>query len=522
MTLHGHNGSAGHGDCCAEGCCGPSHRFAPSRRDFMAASGIALSAVAMTGLSWQSARAADLELAPAPARKPLVIKPVLCYETPVRREQTSWRSWGGIETQQQAQEEVARIKSELDALAGKADFPMTVLPVAAVRNPAEFEKIQDTANADTIILYPAGGPQTTFDAAVKTGKNVVFFIRHRSGPVYLYYEIISPRYLHQHTDAVATRGVDNGDVVVDSMNELQWRLRSLCGLKNALNTKVVCIGGPDGWAHSQTAPALAREKWKLDLQTVSYEELKPLLAAALADDAAVKLARKRTDDYLKDPTVKLETRREYLENAFIVDGVFRALMARAGTNAITINHCMGAIMPISRTTACMALSTLNDAGFQAYCESDFVVIPSGLLLVNISGRPNFLNDPTYPHDGIITLAHCTAPRRLDGRNLEPARILTHFESDYGASPKVEMRKGQILTNIIPDFQSRRYVGLRGEVVECPFLPICRSQIEMAYKVPDEKVALNMPGFHWMTVYGDYLREAGYALKKIGIGWEMLG
>ncbi|MCK7524027.1 MAG: hypothetical protein MZV64_43570 [Ignavibacteriales bacterium] len=27
----------------------------------------------------------------------------------------------------------------------------------------------------------------------------------------------------------------------------------------------------------------------------------------------------------------------------------------------------------------------------------------------------FLNDPTYPHDGIITLAHCTAPRKMDGR-----------------------------------------------------------------------------------------------------------
>ena len=32
----------------------------------------------------------------------------------------------------------------------------------------------------------------------------------------------------------------------------------------------------------------------------------------------------------------------------------------------------------------------------------------------------------------------------------------------------------------------------------------------------------MPGFHWMLVYGDYLREAGYALKKIPIKWDCLG
>lgn len=32
----------------------------------------------------------------------------------------------------------------------------------------------------------------------------------------------------------------------------------------------------------------------------------------------------------------------------------------------------------------------------------------------------------------------------------------------------------------------------------------------------------MPGFHGMTVYGDWLRETGYALKKIPIAWECLG
>jgi hypothetical protein len=27
----------------------------------------------------------------------------------------------------------------------------------------------------------------------------------------------------------------------------------------------------------------------------------------------------------------------------------------------------------------------------------------------------------------------------------------------------------------------------------------------------------MRGFHWMTSYGGYLRETGYALKKLGVG-----
>jgi hypothetical protein len=28
----------------------------------------------------------------------------------------------------------------------------------------------------------------------------------------------------------------------------------------------------------------------------------------------------------------------------------------------------------------------------------------------------------------------------------------------------------------------------------------------------------MRGFHWMTAYGDWSREVGYALRKAGVGW----
>ena len=79
-----------------------------------------------------------------------------------------------------------------------------------------------------------------------------------------------------------------------------------------------------------------------------------------------------------------------------------------------------------------------------------------------------------------------------------------------------------LTNIIPDFKAERWSGFLGEIVDAPFLPICRSQIDVAYKFPDARLAENMPGFHWMTGYGDYSKELGYALKQVGIEWEFLG
>jgi hypothetical protein len=494
-----------------------------SRRKFIkVAGGSALSVAALSGLSWAALANTNYEEHPGLIRRALAVKPILVYSTPEYRHQHSWRHWGGIQTEQDASEEISRITGELDKLGSTADFPVKFLPVSGIKAPGDLAIPGDLASADVFLVYAAGGWMDTFDALHKMNKDMIFFCRHQSGPVYLWYEIISPRYLRQHTDKLTVTGVDEEDVVIDSQDEILWRLRALCGLKNTLDTGIVAIGGPGAWSQPKgVVPGLVGEKFRFNIQTLSYDELGDLIVDAREDKAAVKRAGKRAEEYLGDSGVSLETKQNYVENCFLLDEVFRKVMNNAGCRAITINGCMGTIMPLAETSACLTLSLLNDAGYLAFCESDFVVIPAGILLANISGRPVFLNDPTYPHDGIITLAHCTAPRRMDGVNKEPARILTHFESDYGAAPKVEMHKGQVLTNIIPDFQVSHYLGLKGTIVDHPFMDICRSQIDIRFDMDSHLLAKRMPGFHWMTGYGDYLKETGYALKRIGIEFELL-
>jgi len=495
-----------------------------SRRGFLqGVSGAGALGAALSGLTWSAvATAAQAGGSAGPERRALVVKPILVYEIPTRRPQTSWRSWGGIATADQAEQELGRIQGELSELKARADFPVEFLKPVSIRSLNDLSKVSDLDQAQAFIVYAAGGPMEVFESLNKRGKSVILFCRHKSGPVYLWYEIISPRYLRQHTDALKVQGIDDGDVIVDSQDEILWRLRALCGLQSTLGTRILCIGGPDAWAQPRdVVPNLVREVWKFDMQTVSYDELGKLIKAARADNAAVSRTKERAKDYMKGRGVKLETKPEFVENAFLLEEVFLGLMKKADCQAITVNACMGTIMPLAETSACLTLSLLNDSRYLAFCESDFVVIPSGVLLANISGNPVFLNDPTYPHDGIITLAHCTAPRKMNGKDLEPVRILTHFESDYGAAPKVEMGKGQVVTNIIPDFLIKRWVGLRGEIIDAPFMPICRSQIDIRFACDSLLLAERMPGFHWMTSYGDYLKEIGYACKKLGIQWEDL-
>jgi len=509
--------------CCPSQDIPDSHSDYMSRRKFIkVAGGSTLSVAALSGLSWSAIAGTNLVEQTGIIRQSLLVKPILVYSTPEHRHQSSWRSWGGIQTEKDADEEITRIKGELGNLKSTADFPLTFLPVTGIKGSEDIGKISDLESADVFLIYAAGGWMDTFDDLHKMNKEMIFFCRHKSGPVYLWYEIISPRYLRKHTDRLAVSGVDEQDVVIDSQDEILWRLRALCGLKNTLNTGIIAIGGAGAWAQPQgVVPDLVEKKFRFRIQSLSYDELGKLISEARKDKSAISRAEKRATEYLGENGITLETKRAYVDNCFLLEEVLRKIMDSAGSRAITINGCMGTIMPLAETSACLTLSLLNDAGYLSFCESDFVVIPAGVLLANISGKPVFLNDPTYPHDGIITLAHCTAPRRMDGRNREPARILTHFESDYGAAPKVEMHTGQIVTNIIPDFQVSQYVGLKGTIIDHPFMDICRSQIDISFDVDSNILAKRMPGFHWMTGYGDYLRETGYALKRLGIEWEQL-
>ncbi len=513
------DGRAHEGQVCH--CCPDSHwhdDLSVSRRGFLTTATVG--GVVLGGLSWATlAGAAEPELPMPKKRESLNVLPILVWNQARRAPMRSWRSWGGIETAEQAAQEAGRITKELAGIAKASDFPVEFAAVASVNNIKQMVNAPQVQKADVIIVYGAGG---AINGCQSFGKDVIVFQRHRSGPVYLQYEIVSPRFIRQHTDEAKLDNVTFDDIVTDSLDELTWRLRSLCGLKNTRGTKILCIGGAGGWAQPRgVVPDLVKKVWDFDLQTVTYEDLGRLIKEARADSNAVSLAKKRADTYLGRPGTSLETKRQFVDNCFLLDQVFRGLMKKADCQAITIQGCMATIMPIAQTAACLTLSTLNDDGYLAFCESDFVVIPSGVLLANISGNPVFLNDPTYPHDGVITLAHCTGPRKMDGKTLEDARIVTHFESDYGAAPKVEMSKGQVLTVLAPDFKSERWMGLRGKIVDAPFLPICRDQIDVAYDVPDQLVAQRMPGFHWMVGYGDYTKEIGYALRRVGIQWDKL-
>ncbi len=512
------------GGHCGCSCCSAAHTYTGTfgllnRRDFIFRVGTAGAGMGL-GMASLDLLAADPTLdlpsrGPLPAR-PLKVQPVLTYAVPQRREGTSWRGWGGIQTEAQAGEEMNRITAELEAARAKAGFPMEILPIVSVRT--RDQAVAAAKNpCDVRIVYAAGGGTDMLEAAIQPDKWNIMFLRHDPGPVYLWYEIAHPWFMRKSTDEYMAKGLALDDIVVDSQDAILARLRGLHGLHNTLGKRIVAIGGAGGWGvGGRKAPEISRTLWKLDIVDCPYKELEPRLKSALGDAGMMKRCQAAAARYLKGARVSLHTKREFIDNAFVLNEVMKDVMDEAKTDAITVNNCMGTIMGVSRTTACLPLSMLNDDGYLAFCESDFVVIPSGILLHYISGLPVFLNDPTTPHENIVTLAHCTAPRKMDGKRAERVKIMTHFESDYGAAPKVEMRLGQVCTNLVPDFACQNWVGFEGKIAGNPFLDICRSQIEMKVTGDNSTLLRDMRGFHWMMSYGNHLKETGYALGKLGV------
>jgi L-fucose isomerase-like protein len=497
-----------------------------SRRGFLGGLG------AVTALGSLSAAAGSAEKTtgagrivpgrPLPKGRALRVQPVLMYNLDGRQEKTSWRSYGGLCTEADVAAEIDRIQGELEKLVTKAEFPIEIRPLVRVRNESEAQKAAAT-DADGIVLYAASGGTNMVNAVAASKAPMIMFIRHKSGPFYLWYEIAHWRFLRQNGDTFAVSNADMQDIVVDDYGELLWRLRALYGLVNAKGTKVLAIGGLVAYSEPAQAngPIHAKEVWGYQIESITEAQFAERLAKARNDPQVMENATRRAEELLATPNVTLQTDRKFVVNSCLALAVCEQLMTETGASNFGFARCMGRpVIGMLDTPPCLVLSLANDAGYTAYCHTDLSHTFPGVLMRWIAGRPTFVCNSHFPHDGLFTVAHCAAPRKMNGKDYEPAVLMTHYESDYGAACRVEYPKGQTVTVVIPNLRCTKWQGFRGTIVESPSFPACRSQMEIAIDGDWRRLAAEMEGFHTQIIYGDYLREIGYALKTLGkLEWQ---
>ena len=495
-----------------------------NRRRFLKCVG---GAAALGGVTWvalsraHAASAAPVASTPLPAGAPLRVQPVLVYHLDQKQDRTSWRSYGGLKTREDVEREIGRINGELKELTSRSEFPLDWLPLATVTSDTEAQTVAG-ANSDAFVVFGASGAQQWLERLAASKKPNILFVRHKSGPVYLWYEIAHWRLLRKSEDIKTDPNLDYDDVVVDDYDDVRWRLRALYGVKNARGTTMLAIGGLSAYSRpgQESGPAKAREAWDYKIKNLGYDELKDRLAKARADSSVLAEAQRQTDMLLSTPNVTLETDRKFVTNTYLALGVIKELMSEAGATNLGVADCMTGLIPIFDTPPCLALAELNDAGFTAFCHTDLTHTMPGVLMRWISGKPSFVCNSNFPHHGLLTLAHCAAPRKMNGRDLEPTRLMTHYESDYGAATKVQYRKGQVITCIVPNLRCTKWFAFRGRILDSPSFDMCRSQMDIEIDGDWRALTREMEGFHTIVTYGDYLREAGYAARKAGaVEWK---
>lgn len=451
--------------------------------------------------------------------KPLRVQPILLYATPQRQPERSWRSWGGILTEEAANKEIERITRELKAMAEKAEFPMQIFSPEKAKTEEEARRVLNS-EADITIVYAAAGSGSLLATCCPKDGSGIIFVRHRSGPIYYWYEALSVKYLQTDKNSSETRlgktHVD--DVVVDDCDELLWRLRAQYGVKNLLDSKIVALGGEWG-KYAADAPQFARDKFNMEIVNIPYNAIEKRIQNYLNDAKIMAQAEKWTQDYLALPETTIKTDKPFVVNAFMLYKLIKDLMWEHKTPLFTIKDCMKTVIPMAKTTACLSIGLVNDEGLFSLCESDFVALPAGILLRHISSKPVFMHNSTFPHKGVVTCAHCSAPRRMNAKRYEPTEIHTHEESDFGAAPKVKIPIGQELSFISPEYTTGRWVGMRGNVEANPFYPICRSQQDVRIQGDWKKLVSEVRDSHWLMVYGDWLKEIGYASRKLDMRWD---
>ncbi len=505
--------------CSSPGCIG--HEL--HRRAFLGRlGGVALGTVAGWS-SWpvHAVPTGTVAGSPLPCGRALRVKPVLLYHLDERREKTSWRSYGGLKTPQDVDAEVERIGGELKRLATQAEFPLDCQPLARVHRDAELQALL-AASADAFLLFGASGPQHWIEQFAASGKPVVLFVRHKSGPVYLWYEIAHWRLLRKSEDAMAEPNLGVDDVVVDDFGDVAWRLRALYGLSNTRGTRMLALGGLAAYSRpgQELGPAHAQNRWGCDMVTVPFDDVQRRLERRRADEGARRQAEQRTQELLAMPNVVLKTARQAVVNTFLALDVLQDLMREHGATNLGVADCMTGLIPILDTPPCLALSLLNDEGLTAFCHTDFTHTLPGVLLRWIAHQPSFVCNSHFPHHGLLTLAHCAAPRKMNGRDFEPTTLMTHYESDYGAATKVEYPKGQTITCVIPNLRCTKWFGFRAKIADSPAFDMCRSQMDIEIEGDWRALTREMEGFHTVVTYGDHLREVGYALRQVGgVEWH---
>ena len=243
-------------------------------------------------------------------------------------------------------------------------------------------------------------------------------------------------------------------------------------------TRVGLIGGASDWLISSDIDREAVEKaYGAKFFDIPLKELENDFAAASGDTPEVAAICLRMERYLTGDRTP-----DDLRNAARMYAALRTLCTRNNLNALTLK-CFG-ILGSCRTTACLALSLLNDEGIVAGCEGDVPALWTMLYAKYAFGEPAFMANPSSSNRKELTIdfAHCTVPMKM----VHGYRLPSHFESQTGIGIAGSMPSGRYRIIKFSGAQLDQYYETEGDLIMNTNIPQrCRTQVRFRFSSEEE-------------------------------------
>ncbi|HET6454085.1 MAG TPA: twin-arginine translocation signal domain-containing protein [Armatimonadota bacterium] len=238
-----------------------------------------------------------------------------------------------------------------------------------------------------------------------------------------------------------------------------------------------------------------------------YEKADPKEAAEWADmwiGQAKKMIEPTRDEILKSGRMYLALSRAATEKK---------------ADAVTMD-CLGTFYS-GRVSAypCLSHFQMNNDGSTGVCEGDLNSTCTQLMMRYLTGRPGYVSDPVIDTaKEEIIYAHCVSTNRVFGPKgkANPYIIRSHAEDGKGASVQSLMPVGEKVTTLEIDVAGKRMRIHSGKTTRNVDEPkACRTKL--AAKTNAQAILDNWDmGWHRVTLYGDYRKQAMNLARLLGI------
>lgn len=259
------------------------------------------------------------------------------------------------------------------------------------------------------------------------------------------------------------------------------------------------IGTPSDWLVGSMPDAiLARDVWGPEVVDVPLTELRAAMDAARPEEV-----KALQEDFRQGASEIREPSEQDLGMAARVAAGMKRVIQDHRLDACTV-RCFDLVLDL-KTTGCLALSLLLDAGVVAGCEGDLPAALTMLWMQETSGRTPFMANPqdVDPAANALWLAHCTIARRL----LKRYSLRSHFESSLGVGIQGELEPGDCTLARIGGGDLRGLFLSEAALLENGQSELrCRTQVRLKLDASVGDLLTRPMGNHHVLVPGRWGRE----------------